>query len=83
MQVGGAHQWGSCNNTLLRRVLRRFFKSKCFLEGFLEGTCRGFQLEGSVLEKALRRCLEGRNTSFRRVRPLRVHPSKGGGVSLR
>ena len=29
---------GSCNNTLLRRVLRRFSNSKCFLEGFLEGT---------------------------------------------
>ena len=28
---------GSCNNTLLRRVLRRFSRSKCFLEGFLEG----------------------------------------------
>ena len=28
---------GSCNNTLLRRVLRRFSNSKCFLEGFLEG----------------------------------------------
>ena len=26
---------GSCNNTLLRRVLGRFFASKCFLEGFL------------------------------------------------
>ena len=34
---------GSCNNTLLRRVLRRFSNSKCFLEGFLEGTCKGFQ----------------------------------------
>ena len=28
---------GSCNRTLLRRVLRSFFNSKCFLEGFLEG----------------------------------------------
>ena len=28
---------GSCNRTLLRRVLRRFSNSKCFLEGFLEG----------------------------------------------
>ena len=27
----------ACNNTLLRRVLRRFSSSKCFLEGFLEG----------------------------------------------
>ena len=34
---------GSCNRTLLRRVLRRFFNSKCFLEGFLEGSCKGFQ----------------------------------------
>ena len=30
---------GSCNNTLLRRVLRRFSNSKCFLEG----ACKGFQ----------------------------------------
>ena len=29
---------GSCNRTLLRRVLRRFSTSRCFLEGFLEGT---------------------------------------------
>ena len=28
---------GSCNRTLLRRVLRRFSTSRCFLEGFLEG----------------------------------------------
>ena len=28
---------GSCNRTLLRRVLRRFFSNRCFLEGFLEG----------------------------------------------
>ena len=34
---------GSCKNTLLRRVLRRFSNSKCFLEGFLEGACMGFQ----------------------------------------
>ena len=33
---------GSCNRTLLRRVLRRFSHSKCFLEGFLEGACQGF-----------------------------------------
>ena len=26
-----------------RRVLRRFSNSKCFLEGFLEGACKGFQ----------------------------------------
>ena len=29
---------GSCNRTLLRRILRRFFKGSAFLEGFLEGT---------------------------------------------
>ena len=34
---------GSCKRTLLRRVLRRFSNSKCFLEGFLEGACKGFQ----------------------------------------
>ena len=28
---------GSCNRTLLRRVLRSFFKGSAFLEGFLEG----------------------------------------------
>ena len=33
---------GLCNRTLLRRVLRRFSNSKCFLEGFLEGACKGF-----------------------------------------
>ena len=27
----------------LRRVLRMCFTSKCFLEGFLEGACEGFQ----------------------------------------
>ena len=27
----------------LRRVLRRFLNSKCLLEGFLEGACKGFQ----------------------------------------
>ena len=32
---------GSCNNTLLRRVLRRFFKKRRFLEGF-EGASKGF-----------------------------------------
>ena len=58
----------------LRRVLRRFSNSKCFLEGFLDGTYKGFQkgqgfLEGSILWKALRRCSEGRNTFFCRVRP--------------
>ena len=26
-----------------RKVLRRFSNSKCFLEGFFEGACKGFQ----------------------------------------
>ena len=34
---------GSCNRTLLRRVLRRFSSSRCFLEGFLEGAWQGLQ----------------------------------------
>ena len=41
---------GSCNRTLLRRVLRRFFKSKCLLEGFLEGARKGFSVKTSFLE---------------------------------
>ena len=40
---GGCTPRGSCNRTLLRRVLRRFSNNKCFLEGFLEGACEGFQ----------------------------------------
>ena len=56
----------------LRRVLRRFFNSKCFLEGFLEGACKGFQqgqgflegfLEGGVFH---RRRLEGAQKVLRR-----------------
>ena len=39
----GCTPGGSFNRTLLRRVLRRFFTSRCFLEGFLEGPCKGFQ----------------------------------------
>ena len=39
----GCTSRGSCNNTLLRRVLRRLSNSKCFLEGFLEGAFKGFQ----------------------------------------
>ena len=27
----------------LTRVHRKFFSSKCFLEGFLEGACKGLQ----------------------------------------
>ena len=58
--------------------LRRFYNSKCFLEGFLEGVSKGFSKDKFLrrvlrrerfIEGALRRCLEGRNTSFRRVRP--------------
>ena len=66
---------GLCNRTLLRRVLRRFFTSSCFLEGFLEGTCEGCQYRDMVLRRVLRRGgfyrrrLEGRNTALRRVRP--------------
>ena len=33
----------SCNCTLLRRVLRRFFKGSAFLEGFFEGALYGFR----------------------------------------
>ena len=44
----------SCNNTLLRRVLRRFSSSKCFLEGFSEGACKGFSKD-KVLRTVLRR----------------------------
>ena len=39
----------------LRRVLRRFSNSKCFLEGFLEGACKGFQYIDKVLRRVLRR----------------------------
>ena len=38
---------GSCNRTLLRRVLRRFFTSRRFLEGFLE---EGFSVKTRFLE---------------------------------
>ena len=41
---------GSCNRTLLRRVLRRFSNNKCFLEGFLEGACKGFSVKTRFLE---------------------------------
>ena len=34
---------GSCNRTLLTRVLRRFSNCKCFLKGFFKGACKGFQ----------------------------------------
>ena len=43
----------SCNNTLLRRVLRRFSKSRCFLEGFLEAPVRVFSKD-KVLRRVLR-----------------------------
>ena len=51
MGVGGRQNYfhtprGSCNNTLLRRVLRRFSSSRCFLEGFLEGAgFKGFSVK--------------------------------------
>ena len=39
---------GSCNNTLLRGVLRGFFRGSAFLEGFLEGGgCYRRRLEGA------------------------------------
>ena len=41
---------GPCINTLLRRL----FKSKCFLEGLLEGACMGFSKD-QVLRSVLRR----------------------------
>ena len=62
--VVGRTPGGSCNNTLLRRVLRRFLKGSAFLEGFLVlrrhlvrislGT-RVLRMGGGVLKKALRR----------------------------
>ena len=45
-RYGGVSQGGVLcltRNTLCGRVLRRFLKSKCSLEGFLEDTCMGFQ----------------------------------------
>ena len=39
----------------LRRVLRRFSNSKCFLEGFLEGACKAFFGKDKVLRRVLRR----------------------------
>ena len=38
---------------LLRRIPRRFSTCRCFLEGFLEGTCKGFS-EDKVLRRVLR-----------------------------
>ena len=48
-----AHTKGSCNRTLLRRVLRRFFKRSAFLEG---GSRRHF-VRISVGTRVLRRVL--------------------------
>ena len=45
---------GSCNDTLLRSVLRRFSNSKWFLEGFLESPVRVFSKD-KVLRRVLRR----------------------------
>ena len=61
---------------LLRRVLRRLFHGKCFLDGFLEGALQGVFRKDKVLRRVLRRerfiegaekVLRGRNTSYRRV----------------
>ena len=41
----------------LRRVLGRFSDNKCFLEGFLEGACKGFQCKDKVLRRE--RFIEG------------------------
>ena len=41
---------GSCNRTLLARLLRRFSNSKCLLEGFLEGACKGLSVKTRFLE---------------------------------
>ena len=49
-KVLGRTPRGSCNRTLLRRVLRRFSNSKCFLEGFLEGACKAFSVKTGFLE---------------------------------
>ena len=40
--------------TLRRAVLRRFSNKKCFLEGLLEGACKGFSKD-KVLRRVLRR----------------------------
>ena len=44
----------ACNNTLLRRVLRRFSNSKCFLEGCWEAPEKVFSKD-KVLRRVLRR----------------------------
>ena len=48
---------GSCNRTLLRRVLRRFSDSKCFLEGFLDSKKAPVRVfsKDKVLRRVLRR----------------------------
>ena len=71
---------GSCNRTLIRRVLRRLFKSKSFLEGFLEGACKGFRKD-KVLRRVLsrERSLEGASKAetrpFAEYALLGVHPT--------
>ena len=79
---------GSCNNTLLRRALRRLSNSLVLLlEGFLEGTCKGFEFsKDKVLGRVLRgeRLIEGAQKVLRRQKPilsqkydpLRVHPEQ-------
>ena len=39
----------------LRRVLRRFSNSKCFLEGFLEGACLRVFSKDNLLRRVLGR----------------------------
>ena len=74
----------SCNNTLLKRVLRRLSNSKCFLEGFLEGACKGFSVKTRFSKRVLRRerFIGGASKVLRRQKhvlsqsttPLCVHP---------
>ena len=55
MQIGCTPR-GSWKNKVLRRVLRRFSNSRCFLEGFLS-----FFSKDKVLRRVRRRegCIEG------------------------
>ena len=44
--VGRVHTKGVMQqHATLRRVLGRFFKGRCFLEGFLEGAWKGFSVK--------------------------------------
>ena len=66
---------------LLGRVLRRLFKGRCFLEGFLEGACKGFLLRGPAailfisrdtssdsIAKLFRACFCGVSHNYRAIR---------------